>query len=329
MNKTIFQKYYGSFLPNPTQNQSLIGFQYIRPYQTGSQPDQSILMQQYSDVNNPATLMFPAKMDFNISKAYICSKLCSFASLINPTCNWRDKLIQNLGSLNMEFVKFLNISSFVNIKGFIARDRSRNLYVVFEGMYDWKKAYQDQSPSLWDSETTWPLTLREGKQFPNNRERDDCRVSSRYLRAWESVREVIKYTMSHTHPIYDSKLILCGHGLGAPLVYLAGIDFALNLPLTSAESYTFGCPRFCNQYFADLYQLKVKNSWRFFLLDDANVYLPIEVSTSDYQHPTKFGLQISENGIFKNQTAQPLSLESIGETCESYENALGKYLKKS
>lgn len=92
-----------------------------------------------------------------------------------------------------------------------------------------------------------------------------------------------------------SRVQVCGHSLGGPLVTLLAFDLAAQCPDTRLAAYTFGSPRVGGKVFALFYNAAVPETYRIVVRNDLVQYVPI--LPAYYHVDTRFELVPKEKTI--------------------------------
>ena len=93
-----------------------------------------------------------------------------------------------------------------------------------------------------------------------------------FTKAYLAVRSQIH---SIVQPSAMTHWVVTGHSLGGALAKLCAVDLQYNFsPDVSLEVYTFGAPRIGNKAFAESYNRRVPNTWRFVNGNDVVCGLP-------------------------------------------------------
>jgi len=100
-----------------------------------------------------------------------------------------------------------------------------------------------------------------------------CKVHSGFYKQYISIADVLfKHILVNLH---FNELIICGHSLGGALATLATLDLIHKLPNCNIQCITFGSPRVGNIDFVNLYNEKIKKSYRIVNHKDPIQYFPL------------------------------------------------------
>ncbi|MDV3351344.1 lipase family protein [Leptolyngbyaceae cyanobacterium CCMR0082] len=98
------------------------------------------------------------------------------------------------------------------------------------------------------------------------------KMHSGFTKAYLAARSEIQ---SVVHQSEMTRWLVTGHSLGGALAKLCAVDLQYNFsPDISVEVYTFGAPRVGNKAFAESYNRRVPNTWRFVNGNDVVSGLP-------------------------------------------------------
>lgn len=142
----------------------------------------------------------------------------------------------------------------------------------------------------------WITDLKISQQvFPYKESSNkNIKVHYGFIEAYQSVRDAVLKGAKETKL---KKVICTGHSLGGALATLAALDIQFNCPDKEVSCYTYGSPKVGNRDFAESYNKRVPNTFRFVNGIDAVPQIP----PIAYEHVGKeLKLQSKEAGQLKN-----------------------------
>jgi predicted lipase len=104
----------------------------------------------------------------------------------------------------------------------------------------------------------------------------NCKVHSGFYKQYISIADALFQHISKN--LHFNELIICGHSLGGALATFATLDLIHKLPNCNIKCITFGSPRVGDMDFVNLYNKKVKKSYRIVNHRDPIQYFPIHNS---------------------------------------------------
>ena len=128
----------------------------------------------------------------------------------------------------------------------------------------------------------WITDLKFVQQvFPYQESKNKkVKVHYGFIQAYKSVRQaVLDYARQSPH----RRIVCTGHSLGGALATLAALDVQYNLPDREIACYTFGSPKVGNDAFAESYNRRVPDTFRFVNEADAIPQTP----PGNYRHVGK------------------------------------------
>ncbi|MFQ5575826.1 MAG: Mbeg1-like protein, partial [Anaerolineae bacterium] len=114
----------------------------------------------------------------------------------------------------------------------------------------------------------WITDLKFVQQvFPYQESKNKTvKVHYGFIQAYKSVRQAV---LARARQAPHGRIICTGHSLGGALATLAALDVQYNLPQKEVVCYTFGSPKVGNDAFAESYNRRVPNTFRFVNAADA------------------------------------------------------------
>ncbi|MBT9314241.1 lipase family protein [Leptothoe spongobia] len=146
-------------------------------------------------------------------------------------------------------------------------------YVVFRGSDADRDWLTNLDFSRWSAVTDAVLDDRQ-LDYPDVYEasRSGVKIHSGFTKAYLAARSEIHAVVQKS---VMTRWVMTGHSLGGALAKLCAVDLQYNFsPKISVEVYTFGAPRVGNKAFAESYNRRVLNSWRFVNGNDVVSGLP-------------------------------------------------------
>ena len=138
------------------------------------------------------------------------------------------------------------------------------LYIVYQGSHgraDWI-----------DNFKFWKKDVRKVKPYGNAD--SDIEVHAGFMEQYKQIRPTIHGLMK----IKKIKAVVCtGHSLGGALATLTAVDIQYNFPDKNITCVTFGSPRVGNKAFAESFNKRVPDSWRYVNGDDIVCKVPMAV----------------------------------------------------
>lgn len=146
-------------------------------------------------------------------------------------------------------------------------------YVIFRGSDADRDWLTNLDFSRWSAVTDAVLD-NKNLDYPDVYEasRSGVKMHSGFTKAYLAARSDIHAVVQQSSM---ARWIMTGHSLGGALAKLCAVDLQYNFsPKISVELYAFGAPRVGNNAFAESYDRRVPNSWRFVNGNDVVSGLP-------------------------------------------------------
>lgn len=138
-------------------------------------------------------------------------------------------------------------------------------FIVFRGSdkkMDWDTNLEFSQQSFEFQQTLQAQVVAPKEQvYPYGDEsKSGAKMHEGFVKSYLSVRDdVHSFIRNRT----VSAITFTGHSLGGALSTLCAVDIQYNFPDIKIDTYTFGSPRVGNQGFADSFNRRVPNSYRF------------------------------------------------------------------
>lgn len=146
-------------------------------------------------------------------------------------------------------------------------------YIVFRGSNADRDWLTNLDFSRWNAVTDAVLDDKQ-LDYPEvyGESKSGAKMHTGFTRAYLAVRSEI-HGVVRKSPM--TRWVMTGHSLGGALAKLCAVDLQYNFsPKITVEMYGFGAPRVGNKAFAESYNRRVPNSWRFVNGNDVVSGLP-------------------------------------------------------
>ena len=157
------------------------------------------------------------------------------------------------------------------------------IYIVYQGSHgrsDWM-----------DNLKFWKKEVKKVKPYGNAD--SDIEVHAGFMEQYKQIRDIIHVIVKSNN---RSEIIVTGHSLGGAIACLCSVDINYCFPDKFISCVTFGSPRVGNKAFADSFNKRVPNSWRYVNGDDIVPKVPMVIMF--YYHVDKL-VNIGKKKFYK------------------------------
>ncbi|TQD78852.1 hypothetical protein C1H46_035583 [Malus baccata] len=251
-------------------------------------------------------------------------KLCFLDNATTDTqvAIWRDSARKRL------VIAFRGTEQAVKMEGLANRSDGSSYWVI----------------SIYLSSYNWLNPERIGGDF-----KQEVQVHSGFLRAYDSVRirivSLMKLAIGYfddiAEPLDKWHVYITGHSLGGALSTLLALELSSSQlakrGLISVTMYNFGSPRVGNKVFAEIYNKKVKDSWRVVnhrdiiptiprLMGYCHVAQPVYLTTGDLKNALG-NMELSEDGYQADVIGEYTPDVLVGEFMKGEKELIEKILQ--
>jgi len=196
----------------------------------------------------------------------------------------------------------------------------RLLYIAFRGSEkrrDWytNLEFDADRPEFIAEVVRGEIISNQEKSYPyEDKSASGVEMHSGFARAYLSVRDRLFELLNERSP---AQLILTGHSLGGALATLCASDVRHHFSELNLEIYTFGSPRVGNRNFSQLFNQRIRASYRFVYGMDIVPALPrpwqgYQHVDEEYRLGTRFSLRFFSRQINDHAIANYVkSLENL------------------